>query len=102
MGNLIIAHLSTRELPDAAWQGTNCRDPSTQPHLPPVVRFSVGMTRGMGYRREVRLLGCPQGCRGMGRPQGLKPAFICTNRRHKCLLHPIIPGSKFSFNKLPK
>ena len=36
------------ELPDAAWQGTTCRDPSTQPHIPAVVRLSVGMTGGWG------------------------------------------------------
>jgi hypothetical protein len=33
------------ELPDADWRGAKCRDPSTQPHVPAVVRLSVGMTR---------------------------------------------------------
>ena len=37
------------ELPDAAWSRTKCRDPSTPPHLPPVVRFSVGMTGGEDF-----------------------------------------------------
>ena len=38
------------ELPDAAWHRTKCREPSTQPHIPAVVRLSVGMTGGMGHR----------------------------------------------------
>ena len=32
------------ELPDSARQGTKCRGPSTQPHIPSVVRLPVGMT----------------------------------------------------------
>ena len=61
---------------DAAWHGTNSRDPSTQPHAPPVVRFSVGMTKGWGIGERFGRLAVHRDGRGNGSPQGLKPVFI--------------------------